>query len=107
MPADVQIDLAFILFLPAFCIVGALYCFYPRKPRGALRWIADIAVLALAATASFVAMRWGLRVATGVGGALWKNVLATLLAFGFFFGLVGIAALVRRSLLSRARRSAA
>ena len=50
MPVSIQTDLAFILFLPAFCIVGALYCFYPRRPRGALRWIADLAVLALAAS---------------------------------------------------------
>lgn len=101
MPSTVQTDLAFILFLPAFCIVGALYCFYPRRPRGALRWIADLAVLALAALASVAAMRWGFRAATGVGGTMWKQVLATLLAFGFFFGIVGIAAFVRARLLRR------
>ncbi|HEX7915852.1 hypothetical protein [Rudaea sp.] len=101
MPANVQTDLAFILFLPAFCIVGALYCFYPRTPRHALRWIADLAVLAFAAVVSVVATRWGFRTATGVGGALWKQVLATLLAFACFFGFVGIGALVRRPWLRR------
>jgi hypothetical protein len=99
MPASVQIDLAFILFLPAFCIVGALYCLYPRRPRGAWRWLADLGVLALAAAASVIAMRWGFRAATGIGGSLWKQVLATLLAFGFFFAVVGAAALVRARLL--------
>jgi len=102
MPANIQTDLAFILFLPAFCIVGALYCFYPRTPRGALRWIADLAVLAFAAVASVVATRWGFHTATGVGGALWKQVLATLLAFACFFGVVGIAALVRSRVLRAA-----
>lgn len=105
MPANIQTDLAFILFLPAFCIVGALYCFYPRTPRGALRRIADLAVLALAAGASIAAMRWGFRTATGVGGALWKQVLATLLAFGFFFVTVGVAALARARWLRRMRAS--
>lgn len=105
MPHSVQTDLAFILFLPAFCIVGALYCFYPRTPRSALRWIADVAVLALAAFASIQAMRWGYRAATGVGGALWKQVLATLLAFGFFFCTVGVAALVRVRWFRRMRRA--
>jgi len=95
MPANIQTDLAFILFLPAFCIVGALYCLYPRTPRGALRWIADLAVLAFAAVVSVGASRWGFQVAAGVGGALWKQVLATLLAFGFFFVTVGVATLVR------------
>jgi hypothetical protein len=106
MPHAVQTDLAFILFLPAFCIVGALYCLYPRTPRSALRWIADIAVLALAAFASIQAMRWGFRTATGVGGGLWKQVFATLLAFGFFFSVVGIAALVRSRWFRRFPRAA-
>ncbi|MBS0567603.1 MAG: hypothetical protein JSS59_09390 [Proteobacteria bacterium] len=102
MPTTIQPDLAFILFLPAFCIVGTLYCCYPRKPRHALRWIADLLVLVLAAGASVAAMRWGFRVASSVGGALWKQVLATLLAFAFFFGIVGAAAVVRARLLRRA-----
>ena len=106
MPTAIQTDLAFILFLPAFCIVGALYCFYPRSPRGALRWIADLAVLALAAAASIVAMRWGFRTATGIGGALWKQVLATLLAFGFFFTVVGAAAFFRSRWFRRKRQLA-
>jgi hypothetical protein len=104
MPAAIQIDLALILFLPAFCIVGALYYFYPRSPRGAWRRLADLAVLALAAWASIQAMHWGFRAATGIGGALWKQVLATLLAFGFFFGLIGLAALARSLLLRRLRQ---
>ena len=107
MPAAIQIDLAFILFLPAFCIVGALYCLYPRTPRGALRWIADLAVVVSAAVASVVAMRWGFRTATGVGGALWKQVLATLLAFGFFFAVVGLAALLRSRWFRRMRQRTA
>lgn len=105
MPAAIQTDLAFILFLPAFCIVGALYCLFPKQPRGVLRWVADLAVLALAAAASIVAMRWGFRSATGIGGALWKQVLATLLAFGFFFAVVGAAAFVRSRLFRRTRQS--
>lgn len=107
MPANVQTDLAFILFLPAFCIVGALYCFYPRAPRGALRWVADLAVLAFAACASIAAMRWGFHAAAAVGGALWKQVLATLLAFGFFFVTVGVAAFARSRVLHGTRQRTA
>lgn len=107
MPATIQIDLAFILFLPGFCIVGALYCLYPRTPRGALRWLADLGVLAIAALASIVAMRWGFRAASGVGGALWKQVLATLLAFGFFFAVVGVAALLRSRWFRRLKQRTA
>ena len=101
MPGHIQIDLAFILFLPAFCIVGALYWFFPRSPRTGLRRLADGLVLALAAGASIAAMRWGFRAASGSGGNLWKQVLATLLAYGFFLAVIGLAAFVRSLCLRR------
>jgi hypothetical protein len=104
MAADIQINLALILFLPAFCIVGALYWFYPRTPHGAWRRIADLCALALAAWTSVVAMHWGFRTATGVGGTLWRQVFSTLLAFGCFFGIIGAAAFIR-TLLLRSRSS--
>ncbi|MBS0591507.1 MAG: hypothetical protein JSR65_12840 [Proteobacteria bacterium] len=103
MPGHIQIDLAFILFLPAFCLVGALYWLYPRAPRDNMRRLADLAVLALAVIASISAMRWGFRSASGVGGNLWKQVLATLLAYGCFLAVLGVGALSRSFWLRRRR----
>ena len=87
--------LAFILFFPAFCVVGLLYCLFPTRPRGALRLSADLGVLILAALLSIFAMRWGFYATLGVGGAVWKQVAATLVAYAVFLGVLGIGWAVR------------
>lgn len=84
-------DLSFLLFLPTFAIIGALYVAFPRKPRHAMRWFVDIAVVVVAAVLSIAAMRWGFRASIGTGGALWKQIVATLLAYGVFLGVLVIA----------------
>jgi len=96
-------DLSFLLFLPTFAIIGALYCTFPRRPRSALRWLADIAVVLAAAMLSIVAMRWGFRASIGTGGALWKQIIATLLTYGVFLGVLAIAAPLRALWLRRYR----
>lgn len=103
MNAFFETGLSFILFLPSFAIVGALYCAYPRKPRGALRWLADLAVLTLAAILSILAMRWGFHASAGSGGMLWKQVVATLLAYGAFLGVLCVALPLRALWLRRLR----
>ena len=97
--------LAFILFFPVFVLIGILYAVFPRRPRGPARLLADIAVLIVAAALGFFAMRWGFRLATGVGGAIWKQILAALFAYGAFLAAIGIA-LPLRALWVRASREA-
>ena len=98
-----ETGLSFLLFLPTFAIVGALYCAYPRTPRGARRWLADLAVLAVAGALSIAAMRWGFRAGSGTGGALWRQVVATLLAYGAFLGVFCLALPLRAAWLRRLR----
>lgn len=105
MNPTIETGLAFILFLPVFAIIGALYCLFPRKPRGALRLFGDLAVLLLAAVLSVFAMRWGFHAAAGVAGALWKQIVATLLAYGAFLAIVCMA-LPLRALWWRRRKRA-
>lgn len=88
MSQTFETGLAFILFFPVFSILGALYCLFPRSPRGALRVLADLAVLVVAAVLSIVAMRWGFHAATGIAGQLWKQIVATLLAYGVFLAVL-------------------
>lgn len=95
MNPSVQTSLALILCLPTFAILGALYCVYPKSPRGSRRLAVDLIVIAVATALSIIAMRWGFRSATGIGGALWKQVLATLLAYGAFLGALGASWLMR------------
>ncbi len=105
MNPELQTSLSLILFLPWFCIIGGLYCVYPRKPRNAARWIADLGVLALAAAASIAAMRWSFHAASGIGGPLWKHVLATLMTYGLFLAVIALALPLRAHWLGRGRTS--
>ncbi|HEY0181109.1 MAG TPA: hypothetical protein VGC30_15955 [Dokdonella sp.] len=104
MTPTAQSSLAFVLFLPVFAIIGALYCAFPRRPRGALRLLADVAVLLAAAALSVAAMRAGFRAAAGVGGALWKQIVATLAAYGVFLAVVAAALPLRAIWLRRHAR---
>lgn len=89
--ADVA-DLALLLFLPWFAILGALYWFYPRTlERTSARRRFDVTALALAFAASFVAGRWGFAIASTTieAGPIWRQVLASLLAYKAFLVVVG------------------
>jgi len=88
--------LALILFLPWFAILAWAYWAWPRwLPRSAARRGFDLAVLALAALASAIAMDTAYDANGGFGGTLWKQVIATLCAYAGFLGVVAAAFFVR------------
>ena len=95
--------LALILFLPWFLLLGALFWLFPRQPRNPQRKAFDIAVLVVAFVLSFVGMQWGyaLGLADVGTGAIWKQVLATLVAYGAFLFVLTVAVPLRSLFLSR------
>ncbi len=95
--------LALILFLPWFLLLGALFWLFPRQPRNPRRKAFDIAALVVAFVMSFVGMQWGyaLGLADVGTGAIWKQVLATLVAYGAFLFVLTVAVLLRSLFLSR------
>jgi len=93
--------LALILFAPWFLILGALYWLYPRQPRTSARTAFDALVLLIAAGGSYYGMLWGYEYAIPVTGAIWKQVLASLVAYGVFLGVL-VAAWIARPRLLRA-----
>lgn len=95
--------LALILFLPWFLLLGALFCLFPRQPRGPRRRTFDLATLLIAFVLSFIGMQWGyaLGLADVGTGAIWKQVLATLVAYGAFLFVLTVAAPLRSRFLSR------
>ena len=99
MNAFIETGLAFILFLPLFLILGALYWMFPRQPRTPARRLADAVVLVAAFVLSVVAVRWGFFSATRAVGRIWPQVLATLLAYGMFSAILGVAVGVRAWIL--------
>jgi hypothetical protein len=91
--ADIA-DLAIILVLPWFLILGALYWHYPRTlPRTTERRRFDVTLLAVAFAASFVAGRWGYAIASTTieAGPIWRQVLASLLAYKTFLLVILVA----------------
>ena len=95
--------LALILFLPWFLLLGALFWLFPRQPRNPRRKAFDIAALVIAFVLSFIGMQWGyaLGLADVGTGAIWKQVLATLVAYGAFLFVLTVAVLLRSLFLSR------
>lgn len=95
--------LALVLFLPWFLLIGALFWLFPRQPRDAARKRFDIAALAVAFMLSFGGMQWGyaLGLADVGTGAIWKQVLATLVAYGAFLMVMLIAVVARTWWLQR------
>jgi hypothetical protein len=98
MNPTVEFNLTLILFLPWFAILGVLFWVYPRQPRSASRRGFDLAALVLSLLASWIAMRWGLLSADPTAGAIWKQVLACLTAYGAFLAVLGLAAWLRARL---------
>ena len=97
----IESGLAFLLFLPLFAILGALYWMLPRQPRTRARRLGDTAVLVSSTLLTYVAVRWGFANATRAGGQIWAQVLAALLAYGMFVLCLVVAAFVRAWLLRR------
>ena len=101
-----ELNLAMILFLPWYAILGALFWIYPRQPRHAARHAFDVASLALATAAAVLGTWWGFRNADATWGAMWKQVLATSLSYGLFLLVLTIAIIVRQRWIARAAREA-
>ncbi|MCX7557460.1 hypothetical protein OS187_11655 [Xanthomonadaceae bacterium JHOS43] len=93
--------LSVILFFPWFVVVGAWFMLFPRQPGGALRRLFELTALVVAVLLSIRAMLWGIENADPTAGAIWKQVLATLLAYGMFLGVLLLAWPVRNQLLRR------
>jgi hypothetical protein len=104
MHGNAETGLAFLLFLPTFCIVGTLYCLFPKVPRDMPRILGDLAVLVLATALSIFAMIGAFHSGVGIGGAVWKQVVATLAAYIVFLAVMAIAWPIRAMLFRRLRR---
>ncbi len=100
MNSHVEVYLALILFLPWFAILGYLYWRFPRLPRPRARRFFDAAALLLAAIAAGIGMQWSYFHADAGYGAMWKQVLATSVAYGLFLAVMTLAVLLRHLLLT-------
>lgn len=96
MNPQIEFNLALILFLPWFSILAVLFWAYPRAPRGPARALFDAASLLVSLVAAVIGMHWSMANADPQFGPMWKQVLATSVAYGLFLLAMTVALLIRR-----------
>lgn len=96
MSRFVELNLALILFLPWFAILGALFWLYPRRPRNPARKLFDAVSLAVSVCAFVLAVHWAHLHAGREYGAMWPQILATSLGYGVFLAVLTVAFVLRR-----------
>lgn len=101
MSAGVQLHLALILFAPWFAVLSVLFWRYPRQPRGPARTVFDSVALVAATAAAAAGMYWGMANADMGYGPMWKQVLATSVAYGLYLAVMAVALAVRIRWLRR------
>ncbi len=103
MNPTIAVNLALLLFLPWFAILGVLFWVYPRQPRGARRVLFDLASLVLSVAAFLLSIHWAHAVADRSHGDMWQQILATAVGYGVFLAVLG-AALALRGRVLKPRR---
>lgn len=91
----IELNLALILFLPWFLILGVLFWIYPRQPRGLARRAYDIVSIAVALLAFVYSMHWSIGVADPDYGRMWGQILATAISYGVYLGVMTLAFFLR------------
>lgn len=99
MNALVEINLALILFVPWFLILGALFWIYPRQPRGRARRVYDVLALLLAVVAFAYTQYWALDVADPDYGRMWGQILATAIGYAVYLAVMTAAFFLRPRIL--------
>jgi hypothetical protein len=99
MNSQIELNLALILFLPWFAVLGYVFWRFPARPRSVARRSLDVASLSIATLLSVIGMQWSFFHADPRYGGMWKQVLATSVAYGLFLLVLTVAVIVRWRLL--------
>lgn len=95
MNSHVELNLALILLLPWYAILGFVFWRFPHQPRSPARRGFDAASLLMALTLAIASMQWSFGYATSSHGGTWKQVLATSVSYGVFLLVLTVATLIR------------
>lgn len=105
MNSLVELNLALILFLPWYAILGFVFWRFPSQPRSPARRGFDTTSLVLALSLAIASMQWSFNYATSSYGGMWKQVLATSVSYGVFLLILAIATFVRWRMFPTSRQA--
>ncbi|MBL8299807.1 MAG: hypothetical protein JNN30_15830 [Rhodanobacteraceae bacterium] len=103
MNPTVAQNLPLLLLLPWYLVLGIVFWRTRRKPASLAQRGFDAASLLLALFAATLAGYWAIQQADPSAGAIWKQVLASLVSYALFLLVLAIAFLARRSRTLRSR----
>lgn len=96
MNSIVAVNLGLILLLPWYLVLSVVFWRARRSPQHLGQRLADAAVLLLALAGSGIGGYWSFHHADAGAGAIWKQVLASLVGYGVFLLVLGCGFLARR-----------
>ncbi len=99
-----MVFLSIILFTPVFLILAGVFVLFPRAPSQPARTVFNVLSLVISLSVSIAAMRWGFLNADPEVGPIWRQVLATLMAYGAFLLTLSLAFGLRQWWLNPAKR---
>lgn len=107
MSTIVEHNLAALLFLPWFLILGTLFWMVPRQPRHAARRRFDLVALAVSVAAFFATIHIARLYSDPRYGHVWEQIVSTAAGYVVFLGALSVAVLLRQRWLRRQQRDAA
>lgn len=96
MNSTVAVNLGLILLLPWYLVLGIVFWRTRKPPYGLARRLTDAAVLLLALAGAGIGGYWSFHHADPGAGAIWKQVLASLVGYGVFLLILACGFLTRR-----------
>jgi hypothetical protein len=93
----VELNLALLLFLPWYLLLGWLFWRLRARGGAPARKLAAFAFLVVALVAAAFAGIWALKHADPSAGAIWKQVLACVVGYGAFLGVLVAGSAVLRT----------
>lgn len=92
----IALNLSLILLLPWYLVLGIVYWRTRRRPASVAQRLFDAASLLCALAAAAVSGWWSMHHADPSAGAIWKQVLASLIGYGAFLLVLAAAVVLRR-----------
>lgn len=96
MSPVIALNLSLILLLPWYVVLGIVYWRTRRRPASVAQRLFDTASLLGALAAAAASGWWSMHNADPTAGAIWKQVLASLIGYGAFLLVLGCAFVLRR-----------